>query len=565
MKYLSIILFFWSAQLSAQWPNFTEFYPISWQDEPYNYYPNGQFAKVFVIDNQLPWMNGYLVFGRGVLCSPAETNAYSKNFAARINNEGALMWTNRYSACEDSINEAYSLYSIPYALTKNHRGTISGGYSTWRSGVPDHASRLEYLAEYDIDGSMIERHLIDSSANAYFFRNVVEDLNDSTLVFCGVFADSTLIAEAISPGGGDAMLLKLDTLGNIIWQRSFPGTFEAYHLIKSEYAGFWLACVEWISDACDNTSYANVDVVIIKTDNEGNEIARSESFGGYCGDWGFAVEYALNEIIFGGVYSYDELPDECDINNPGGPFIIRKFIIDENEIVEQTELSRSYELVQCYRSDCSNFLQTPEGNYVMAGWQRFDDSVEEQFQTKGILWKIDENFDSLWVHSYRQFYNPGPDEILGAGDHYIYNTALTPDSGFVCTGLIRQFNNDPQPQLWTPWLFKVDKYGCLEPGCQFITGIEEQIVGMQNALQVYPNPAQENLNIEFHLPLNQALPQNSELILYDMQGREIIRKLLSPSDIGSLQLNVSNLNSGIYLLHWISGATWLDSVKVMKD
>jgi hypothetical protein len=105
MKYLFFILSFWSAQLIAQWPNFTEFYPISWQNQPFNYYPNGEFGKVFVVEDQLPWMNGYLVFGRGVLCSPTVTNAYTKNFAARISNEGGLLWTQLYSACSDSIND----------------------------------------------------------------------------------------------------------------------------------------------------------------------------------------------------------------------------------------------------------------------------------------------------------------------------------------------------------------------------------------------------------------------------------------------------------------------------
>jgi hypothetical protein len=114
-------------------------------------------------------------------------------------------------------------------------------------------------------------------------------------------------------------------------------------------------------------------------------------------------------------------------------------------------------------------------------------------------------------------------------------------------------------------LFKVDKYGCLEPGCQFITGIEEQIVGLQNTLQVYPNPVENILNVAFHIPPDQSAPQNSELILFDLQGKEIFRQSLSQNDLTSVQLPVNNLSKGIYLLHWVSGAIWLDSLKVMKE
>ncbi|MDR0605547.1 MAG: T9SS type A sorting domain-containing protein, partial [Bacteroidales bacterium] len=63
------------------------------------------------------------------------------------------------------------------------------------------------------------------------------------------------------------------------------------------------------------------------------------------------------------------------------------------------------------------------------------------------------------------------------------------------------------------------------------------------AINVYPNPAKDNIYITLPENISQAV-----FALYDIQGKVLIRK-----EIGSQEtLSVSNLAGGIYIYHVIT-------------
>ncbi|MBI1266600.1 MAG: T9SS type A sorting domain-containing protein, partial [Cryomorphaceae bacterium] len=116
-----------------------------------------------------------------------------------------------------------------------------------------------------------------------------------------------------------------------------------------------------------------------------------------------------------------------------------------------------------------------------------------------------------------------------------------------------------------PWLFKVDSLGCLEPGCHLVN-VEEITIGLENTLSAYPNPTSGLANITFALPPGFRDTQ-TELIVVDLTGREVHREALSAFALtsGTIQIDLSNQPAGIYLAQWVSGNTWLDSVKIVRD
>ncbi|MFN5091821.1 MAG: hypothetical protein ACK5EW_01020 [Bacteroidota bacterium] len=56
--------------LQAQWPEFNQAHPVSCQWPSYNYNSQGFFENVFLIDTVSNFYDGYLLFGRGILCHP---------------------------------------------------------------------------------------------------------------------------------------------------------------------------------------------------------------------------------------------------------------------------------------------------------------------------------------------------------------------------------------------------------------------------------------------------------------------------------------------------------------
>lgn len=74
---------------------------------------------------------------------------------------------------------------------------------------------------------------------------------------------------------------------------------------------------------------------------------------------------------------------------------------------------------------------------------------------------------------------------------------------------------------------------------------------------IYPNPTTNILNIQ----TEEILPENTTAIVYDVTGKRVLQTPLINSNINSI--NVSNLNSGVYILQ-IDGSNLSHSYKFIK-
>ncbi|HEB62012.1 MAG TPA: hypothetical protein ENI82_02565, partial [Bacteroidetes bacterium] len=133
----------------------------------------------------------------------------------------------------------------------------------------------------------------------------------------------------------------------------------------------------------------------------------------------------------------------------------------------------------------SGILEAEEGDgYILSGyepnfsysikgygiWKEQIDSLHEKNtipMTVGILQKINENGDSIWLRSYSVV----TDTNLWFVNHIMKSVIHSPDGGYLLYG---EIEHGPRPGIDTAnqypgWLLKVDKYGCLIPGCQDTT------------------------------------------------------------------------------------------------
>ncbi len=122
------------------------------------------------------------------------------------------------------------------------------------------------------------------------------------------------------------------------------------------------------------------------------------------------------------------------------------------------------------------------------------------------------------------------------------------------------------------WLIKVDEDGCLEPGC-LVTGIEEQVVGLQEVLSVFPNPlaSSQHATIRFEEQLGAKMPYASKettISLFSLEGKEVyIQSVPKRGSNASfdLTLNLPVLMSGQYILHWTGDNKWFDSATIVVE
>jgi len=104
------------------------------------------------------------------------------------------------------------------------------------------------------------------------------------------------------------------------------------------------------------------------------------------------------------------------------------------------------------------------------------------------------------------------------------------------------------------WLVKTDSIGCVMPNCldtMMHIGIEEFEQLRKEKIILYPNPAHAKLQIA----INQQGEKVEQVIIYDINGREILNKSFNAYLI---DIDISNYKHGVYIVKVIgsNGAIW---------
>jgi len=556
----TILLVFASCSSFAQWPGFNQAHPVSCQWPAYNYLAHGFFENVFVVDISPNFYDGYLAFGRGNICHPDSVVYYSRNYSAKCNENGDLIWWNRYDNPELDLGEDWFGWSPARGgMIKSRSGNIMSMYST-KQDIGDSYAIRNYLVEIDLFGNITEQYMVDSSFARYSFRGLIEDLSDSTYVTYGWHMDSLDVLNNTEP---DAFLLKVDSLGQHIWLKEYPNTFVTFEVVKAMDGGYWVCANTPSLGDCADGFFQNWDFVLIKTDEFGNEEDRFV-LGGSCGQEEATVfEYEQDRVVLVGRITNEE-------NSPNGMFAGHYY----STLIEQQSNGTLIET-----TESKNYLSAYNGHFVdlhvipNQGFLIVCDNQLSPAQGSGSDWRwmggllmLDWERDSLWFRKFSYYNNFPSSSTQFPARHYLLDSKSTPDGGWVCCGYIEQQGSDPNPYLQTPWLFKTDSLGCIEPGCQFVH-VEEITIGLEQSMSVFPNPANDRAIVRFDLPADFSIPDHSQWVMIDLQGREIMREDLSRSAIqsGDIPLDLSSIAPGIYQIHWIMDSVWLDSVKVVVE
>ncbi len=132
-------------------------------------------------------------------------------------------------------------------------------------------------------------------------------------------------------------------------------------------------------------------------------------------------------------------------------------------------------------------------------------------------------------------WNTGESLVLDAGifDSYLWNTGQ----------LTQTIQAGPMSGDATEdYILEVTQGGCV--GTDTITIVFTTCIGVEenvNTVTVYPNPAKEQLTIQF----NQALSGTLNVKLFDLSGKQVVNAVMSTQ---MMLLNVGSLESGLYIL-----------------
>jgi len=156
--------------------------------------------------------------------------------------------------------------------------------------------------------------------------------------------------------------------------------------------------------------------------------------------------------------------------------------------------------------------------------------------------------DSLWMRNYQY-----ADDSISNGKGLFNDVQPTPDGGFIAVGVALGIAGVYGQDVW---VVKTDSMGCIEPGCNLITGMETQITNLRDALHVYPNPVAQGgtLQLELNLPASFTPQGELKLTVVNSLGQLVATQ---PWHGERQQLAIGHLPAGHYHLHLSDATRWI--------
>ncbi len=352
----------------------------------------------------------------------------------------------------------------------------------------------------------------DTSVNVFY--DCIQS-SDSGYVFVGNHVK-------YSPNiNNDFWIVKTDTAGNVIWQRTLGvGVDEqAFHVIENSKHQLV------ISGAEANTSNWHHPYLAVY-DLQGNLVKTKKFIQGALnsGGGGDLWRYGNNDYLL--ILSLDTV---ISITDAIDPFCVAR--LDSNFNFKWKNIYNGPESRDAFISK-----EISDGGVVIVGRKK-DSSLNDT--PIGWIAKMDSSGNKLWEH----FYN------RSGLFSYIIDFQETFDHGFIVCGTVY----DTSTSIQNSWIMKLDSNGCLDSNCVINTGIHE--VMDNQPLKVFPNPVKDHITVQ----TNDLL---GELLLYDLKGNKVLQQKAAHE----LQttMNVESLSSGIYFLQFISGNK-LFVAKILKE
>jgi len=467
-------------------------------------------------------------------------HGYNDVWLVKTDNTGNMLWERTYGG---SMGEAgYGIlkkndnaYYI-LAATNSTDGDIS--YNPYPNSVS------YWIIKIDSVGEIIWERIYGGDTGPDYVQTGIVT-NDGGLVAFG-FTGSWDGDVSEFFGFYDWWMLKLDSLGNKEWDRSFGATNADYGMaiIQTLDGGYLLGgsarVLETGNILCDN-HYEDLDAVLIKLDTDGNT-EWQQCFGGSESE----QISGLYEAIDGYVFVANTSSNDGDVSGlhglPGLDYDIWLVGVDffGNLIWQKCLGGTGGEFAK-------NIFPTEKGGYQIIGSTESNDGdVSGNHSIGEDIWIIE--VDSAGNLLKQQCIGGAGGEIVWHGVHkhndHRFTIACETDYGpsYDVECDIAQFD-------WgTYWVFEIS---------DSTVGMQEQRID-ENSLIVYPNPTSNEITIRYRIP-----DPGYRVLIYDLYGRKQ-DEIIIPKGQEQIRIDVSGYPAGVYMAVLKSGDGVVARGKVVK-
>ncbi|WP_407847698.1 T9SS type A sorting domain-containing protein [Chryseobacterium sp. KCF3-3] len=451
--------------------------------------------------------------------------------------------------------------------------TSDGGYivsgSTFSNNgdlTQNFGSRDAWIIKFDFNGNIQWQKLLGGSQAELFHS--IRETSDGGYILAG--GSSSVDGDLTSNNGfEDYWIVKLDSTGDIEWQKSIGGSDRdiAKDILQTSDEGYIIAGTSYSNDGDVLGSHGGSDIWIIKTNSAGN-VQWQKSLGSssaeqvqsiqQTSDNGYIIAATTGNIadgdvtqIYGGsdywiikLDSYGNLQWQKSLGGTGfdtansiqqtfdGGYIVAG--IYERSIYPYP-LNSDYGIIKLAsngdvqwqkffggnKSDgAKSIQQTSDGGYIIAGLSNSNngDVLGNHGNTDAWIIKTDNTGTLQWQKS-----------LGGTGNENAETIRKTVDGGFIIIGYSSSTNGDVSENHGNidGWIVKLSPEQL---------GISES--QKMNQPNLYPNPAKDFFYAD-------NLPQESNIHITDMSGRKIFSQKYHEKKI---KINTSAFSEGIYIV-----------------
>ncbi|PNQ72784.1 hypothetical protein C1T31_09745 [Hanstruepera neustonica] len=254
---------------------------------------------------------------------------------------------------------------------------------------------------------------------------------------------------SVNYGGRDIWVVKLDSSGNIEWEKSIGsiGDEEAYSIQQTTDGGYILT---GMSDSDDffGENFGNDDILIVKLDSSGNIL-----WGHKYGSIGIDRGYSIKELSIGGYIL---------AGSRGSSLWIAR--LDENGVLNDDVSLSTY-----FNATAFSVIETNDGGIGITGTVTIDNG-DGTFNTELLVLKLNFSLEELWVHLYG-----------GTGGDVGRSIRQTLDGGYIVSGWSNSNDGDLTNNYGGNdfWVLKLDSNGNMDWQKNYGGSLEDEALDIQ--------------------------------------------------------------------------------------
>jgi hypothetical protein len=361
----------------------------------------------------------------------------------------------------------------------------------------------------------------------------IKQTKDGGYVFTG-FATSADGDVTQNQGSFDLWVVKLDSAGNIEWQKPYGGSGEdmGNSISQTLDDGYILSGQSESINGNVTGNHGSLDYWVLKLNYEG-KIEWQKSYGGPSIDRAVDIHQTIDDgyIVLGQSYS---MSGDVSGNHGLNDFWVVK-LTPAGGLVWQHSIGGSNE------DYATSIYQTNDGAYVITGQTQSNNGDVFGNDGGADLWvvKIGELGELKWERTYG-----------GSMAEWGSSIQQTNDGGFIIAGQAKSNNGDVLEAFGKDdyWVIK------LSPESSPLTS------PISTPLTIYPNPTQNTITLK--LPTQEP---DIFISITDLLGRELRNQTVATSQDGTAKMDLGTLPKGLYMVAATTTSGQVFLGKVLKE